>query len=186
MLFRSGLLALALLAGLEALWRARGFRPSGTDDRDSWFRQRERLSGREARGTVAVLGESRMQLGFVPSVFRERHPEREIVNLAFAGTAPMATLQDLAEREPFAGVVLCSAQPQYYLPERWRDQEGLAAAFRAEWGFRRRLALEVRTCLQGSRPFRRPQLQPQRILPGLLQRRPPAGQYLVIHPVRSW
>jgi len=74
--------------------RARGYQPSMKDDEHAWVRERARVSA--SPRTVALLGASRIQLGFSPPAFRAALPRWTYVQLAIDGTQPAGSLRDLA------------------------------------------------------------------------------------------
>jgi hypothetical protein len=98
------LLAFAAVAATEAWRRDQGFRASVIDDKSLWSVQRQRISDNPR--TLAVLGASRMQLGFNESAFNALHPGWTVANLTVNGRYPVATLRDLAFATEFRGVVL--------------------------------------------------------------------------------
>ena len=105
-----GLVLALLIAGcMEAYWRSRGYQPVLVDDLNLWCLQREIVD--ENKETVALLGSSRMALGFVPDVLRRAYPRYQVANLSLEGTNPIGVLRDLASDEKFHGVVLVDCPP---------------------------------------------------------------------------
>ena len=99
------LLAATLLSAGETAWRWVGHRPTVVDSLALWSFHRGRASIDDPR-TLVLCGASRTLLGFSTSVFRERHPDWTVVQLAVDGREPRATLEDLAADLNFRGTVL--------------------------------------------------------------------------------
>ena len=104
-------LAAAALGGAEALWRARGVRPSVPDSGELWAWHR--LSVRDGGGSeteraepTVLVGSSRVQWGFDPDTFARRFPNRRLVQLSVVGDDATAALADLAADESFHGTVI--------------------------------------------------------------------------------
>ncbi len=110
-------IALAIAGGalLERRLRARGYRPSVTDDKHLWSLYRARVSNDDPR-TIALLGASRFQLGLSMPTLRDALPDHRIVQLAVDGTTPWATLEDLAADEDFRGLAVVSMFGNWFLP----------------------------------------------------------------------
>jgi len=113
------ILVAAGLGATEAFWRSQGHRPSVVDDPDLWAYHRARVYG----NSVVLLGASRIQVGFDTDLFRSEFPNYRLVQLAFAGEHPLATLRDLAGDENFHGVVICAIVPVGFLEELRDDQQ---------------------------------------------------------------
>jgi len=181
----AALLALAVLGGLEAFWRARGHVPSVNDDRDSWCVVRERASG-AGRDTLCVLGASRIQCAFVSRAFLEKCPGYQVLNLAVAGAGPFATLNDLAEDESFRGTVLCAVTEAGLLPEVADAQEPFVRYYHSEWSLNKRLNRVMRTALQERLVVLHPNLALERVAQEFLaRRRLPTPYFVVTHGDRS-
>jgi len=102
----AGILALASVVAAEVHWRELGYRATVVDDKDLWSTQRQRIDDKPR--TLAVLGASRIQLGFSAAAFKALYPDWKLVNLSVNGHYPVATLLDLAENSDFRGVALVS------------------------------------------------------------------------------
>lgn len=100
-------LAAGILAGYETLLRRHGHRPSIVDDINLWAHYRGQAANNNPQ-TVALLGASRIQMGFHTQTFRDAFPDHTLINLAINGTSPVATLKDLAQDPNFRGLVICS------------------------------------------------------------------------------
>jgi hypothetical protein len=102
---------LACFLAWEGYWRAKGWRPSVSDDRTIWglVRQSKKLQG---PGAIALVGASRMQTALNPRQAKEICGV-EPVMLAIDGSAPYAVLADLATDRNFSGTVLCSLLPMW-------------------------------------------------------------------------
>ena len=140
-----GLLVAGSLGGAEAFWRSRGWEPSITDDAPLRAAHRDRALA-AGPGVVALLGASRMQLGFDPETFAARYPGRPLANLSAYGEPPAAVLFDLAERG-FGGTALVS-----FTPGQLTDASlAVGRANLAEWDATRRVdraAAELRAFRQ--------------------------------------
>ncbi len=130
------LLALALLlfgvAVTERALRSRGHRPSVVDDETWWAVHRRQLDD-SSRTTVAVLGSSRMQLGFDAAAFAAAAPGYRAVQLAIDGSSPLGTLRDLAADPSFRGVVLCDLAEWEFGSESWSSQAAYVARYHELW-----------------------------------------------------
>jgi hypothetical protein len=95
-------LILLLLAGWEAFWRVRGFRPALYDDPGLWAAARHRVRP----DSTVLVGSSRMHAGVRPSVFEEVSG-RDTVQLAVNGGLSYLVLEHLARDPTFRGTVVC-------------------------------------------------------------------------------
>ncbi len=100
----ASLLALLSIAGAESYWRHLGYRATVIDDKNLWSTERWRID--DSPQTLAVLGASRIQLGFNAQAFSTLYPEWKLANLSVNAHYPVATLVDLANHTPFRGVAL--------------------------------------------------------------------------------
>lgn len=100
----SALVAILAVTSVETWRRHQGYRATVIDDKALWSVQRS-LIGNDSN-TLAVLGASRMQLGFSEAAFRRAVPNWGVANLTVNGHYPVATLQDLARNTDFRGVAL--------------------------------------------------------------------------------
>ena len=107
-------LAAGALAWHEGRLREAGFRPSVTDSPAlrGWVRD-----GAGDPGAVVLAGGSRMQLGFDPATFHERHPGRPLANLSLNGNSGAGLLEDLAADGRFAGTVLLDFSCHHMRPD---------------------------------------------------------------------
>lgn len=139
--------AVLVLAGMEYLWRHRGHEPGIVPGVELWCWQRDRA--RDAgRGTVALLGASRIQLGFVPEAFAEVHPDVETIQLAIPGKGPFAALRDLADDESFAGLAICSVTALTLQPFDLEAQQDFVDYYHTQWGPGAKASLLLSTALQ--------------------------------------
>lgn len=122
---------LLCFGSLEAFWRSRGYLADMFSYEDLWAYHRDRIVD-AGRDTVALLGGSRMQIGFRPEAFVEVHPQATVVQLADAGKSPLAALADVAADESFAGLVICALPEVTTLPS-WTQQTELVEYYREEW-----------------------------------------------------
>jgi hypothetical protein len=125
--------ALCVLLTLEVWVRAHGHRPGVASERDLWCHHRKRVVGADLR-SIALLGSSRMQSGLVQTAFREALPGVKPVQLALAGTSPVAVLKDLARDQTFRGVVVCEVFAQFLQPGQLRGQEHAVQYCEDQWG----------------------------------------------------
>ena len=169
-------LALLLLTGLELFWRSRGYMAGITANEELWSYHRERLEGAGLE-TVALLGGSRMQVGFRPEAFRTVYPGIETVQLAVAAKSPLATFQDLAADGSFRGVVVCSFPEVTSLPG-WAGQEDYLRFYRQKWGPGERYSLLLASALQERLVLLQPRLGGEKLLRQLSEGRlPPINYY---------
>lgn len=118
----SGLVAVSLFGVVEQAWRVSDYQPSVVDSPALWSLQRARVvDGGEK--SVALLGASRMQLGFCTDLFRQRYPGYQLSNLAIIGRHPVAVLNDLAKEPSFKGLVICAITAPGFQRECWNEQQ---------------------------------------------------------------
>ena len=141
------LCALIPLIALERFWRAEGHRPSITPTPALWSYQRDRLRG-AGRDVVALLGGSRMQMGFDTEAFLEDHPSYTVVQLAIAGTGPFVSLRDLATDSSFRGLVVCAVNAQALQPTYFASQQGYVDYYQQLWGPGKRIDIHASTFLE--------------------------------------
>lgn len=98
------IIALSSVFSTELYWRHLSYRPTVVDDKNLWSVHRQRISDKPQ--TLAVLGASRIQLGFSPEVFHSLYPDWTLANLTINANYPVAALADLADNTEFRGVVL--------------------------------------------------------------------------------
>lgn len=140
-------LVLGHLTTLEVFWRNRGHEPSVLPSMQLWCYHRERVqdAGHE---TVAVLGASRMQAGFVQEAFLEVRPDVELVQLAVPAKGPVASLAELADDESFRGLVICSIEEVSLQPVYHNDQMPYIAYWREKWGPGKKVSLLLAAAFQ--------------------------------------
>jgi len=120
------LVVVAVIA-LELFVRARGYQPSVKDDEHAWVQQRARAA--DSARTVALLGASRIQLGFSPPAFREALPRWTYVQLAIDGTQPAGSLRDLAADPAFTGVALVETTEDGFTAANRERQDAYVTAY---------------------------------------------------------
>ena len=147
----------AALGSSELFWRAEGFLPSVSDDEELWSLQRDRLNGAGPK-TLVILGRSRIQQAFVPEVFRKECPDYALIQLAVGGLHPVASLRDIADNTPFAGVVLCAISEASLLPELWEQQRPYLNFYYREWGPLKRTGRIAKSWLQANFAILAPEL----------------------------
>ena len=128
----AGVVVLFTLGGVEGMWRSLGHRPSVVDDEALWSMARQRVADHNPK-TVALLGASRIQLGFSLTSFEEKFPDRKVVQLAVDGRAPLACLRDLAQDEAFRGVVICGLTCRGLMAYTLEDQQPYVDYYHRYW-----------------------------------------------------
>ena len=96
--------AVALIWWCEHVSRARGQRPSVSDDLLSWSLARRSVDG--DANVVAFVGTSRMQLAYSGHAFAEAAPGMRGVQLAINGVPAIGILEDLAADDDFHGIAV--------------------------------------------------------------------------------
>ena len=120
------------ICGVEVFWRHLGHHPSVADDPAWWAHHRAVASNLDTK-TIALLGTSRIQLGFSTEVFRDRYPEWKIAHLAVNGRRPIPALLDLSEDEKFRGIVICDARANTFDSSSGADQQEYVDYFHREF-----------------------------------------------------
>jgi len=117
-------LAGSILCAMELFFRMKGHQPSIIDDKLLWACNRHHIYDNRKKKNIVLLGGSRIQLGFVPSVFEQNFPEYHIVQLAISGGGgPFAALRDLANDERFTGIVIVSITSETLSRYQKEDQQ---------------------------------------------------------------
>ncbi len=97
-------LAALALGGIERATRARGHRPTVVDDPDLWSLSRRSVD--DGRDLVALMGASRMAIGFSREGFAAAAPSLRPLQLSIASYLPLTVLADLAADESFRGIAV--------------------------------------------------------------------------------
>lgn len=105
----AALLVVLPLAGWEAFWRARGFRPQVDAVDESWFLAMEAVP----TATTVALGTSRIQAALDPEAYASTAGGDPPVSLALPGNSPIPVLEHIAERTDYAGTVLVEVLPLF-------------------------------------------------------------------------
>jgi len=176
--------AALLLGGLELFWRSRGYLASISSYEPLWSFHRERLIGTD-RSMIALLGGSRMQIGFRPEAFHEVLPDIGLAQLADAGKPAFATLRDLARDESFRGLVLCS-MPEISTVPGWNDQAALVRYFHQQWTPGEKYSLLLSVPLQAELALLQPRLRGAKLVGSLEKGRLPPLNYHRVAFDRSW
>lgn len=110
--FVLAVLAMLLLAGgaLELLWRNRGYYPVASDTASLWGVHVDKVSKLDSDALV-IVGSSRVQLGLDPEILKEELDASAVVQLARAGSSPVAMLEFIVNETDFGGTVLCGITP---------------------------------------------------------------------------
>ena len=173
-------LAAALIVGhmtaLEIFWRDRGHQPGVSPSLQLWCYHRERVQG-AGHETLAVLGASRMQVGFIQEAFLEVHPDIELVQLAVPAKGPVAALAELASDQEFRGLVLCSIEEVSLQPVYHNDQMPYVAYWREKWGPGKKVSLVLAATFQEWLAQLQPRLGGEHLVSALAQGRLPLVPY---------
>ncbi len=148
----AGLTCLLLLA-LELGARALGYTPSVTDDEDLLCLQLDRVHQEHA---VVLVGASRIRAGFSAKVFRQRFPNRPLVNLALAGKCPLAMLEQLARDTDFHGTVIFAVNETCLNPSLRRHQTANIEYCKTQWSSSRAISRRLRLALEPRLALMRP------------------------------
>ena len=105
-------LFVTLVGGWEAYWRAFGVTPATRNSDGLWAIQRRRIDNGEGNATVAI-GSSRMYFDLQLDVWEKLDGTRPI-QLAFEGTTPVPTLENLAADPNFTGRLLIGVAPELF------------------------------------------------------------------------
>ena len=177
--------ATLVFAGLEALARVVGHETNIRDDLSLWSMERERVYETGSR-TVVLLGASRMQLAFSMQTFRDRYPDRALVQLSMNGGYPVAALRDLGEDKRFNGVVIVALSGFALTPERAADQKHFVRFYRKAWTLDAKLNRVIDSWLQNHLVAINPCTEFRRLIGRTLVSRPIPGPYYVrMHTDRS-
>jgi hypothetical protein len=136
-------LALALLAGVELLWRKHGARASYIESQQRWAYVREQLEKSKHPRRTAILGSSRILFDTSLDTFRARYPDVPVGQLAVPATGPLATLKSFAYDSSFDGVILFSFNPENLLPPRDNEQAGYVRYYRERWNLDHKLNFKI-------------------------------------------
>jgi len=129
----TAILVVGLIGGLELGWRSAGHRPSVVDDPALWSQQRARIYAGEK--TVALIGNSRIQLGFASDVFEVEFPHHRLARLEVPLHHPVSALRDLAEDPEFRGVVIASVAIPWLRPGVYPDVDEQIDYYRNHYGW---------------------------------------------------
>lgn len=124
--------ALALVGGVEAHWRALGYRPNIRDSAQLWSIERDRAYAAE-RTPLLLLGASRIEFAIDLKLLRDLLPKYQPAMLAQNAHYPLAALRDLANDERFHGVVLCDIEAGGLDAMYTEMQQPLVDYYRKQW-----------------------------------------------------
>ncbi len=171
------LVAGAALAGWEWFWRTQGYEPALYDDRDLWSLHRERVTEVDQARNFTVAGASRIQLAFSTDAFESSMPGWTATSLAINGHYPTAVVEDLAEDDDFAGVLLVAVDARG-LAHWYRDMsEPWVRHYHRDFGPQRRIERQLLTALQNRLVIVGSEFNLVRRLTGWLDGRPPPRHY---------
>ncbi len=128
-----------------------------------------------------------MLLDFSLPTCRELLPTHDVVQLAVAGTAPLAALEDLARDPLFQGVVLCDIHAGGFLKRNHDRQQDYVNFYHEQWRADRHWNFQARLAFQQRLVLLSPQVGLTAVARHLLSRgRLPPPYYLTITPDRSY
>lgn len=107
------LIAILLMGGWEAYWRANDAVPSYRNSEGQWAIQRRRINRGEGHKTV-LSGSSRVLFDVQLDVWEQESGERPI-QLALEGTTPLPLMEDLADDPDFTGTLVVGIAPDVFL-----------------------------------------------------------------------
>lgn len=179
-------LIVALLGGWECALRGLGYRPTVVDDKALWAAQRERVYSDNGEKTLVLLGDCRMQLGFVPQMLAGQFSGHRVIQLAIEQTCPVATLRDLAADERFDGVVICGLNARLLCEDLWDTQQPYVDYYHNRYTLNEKLNRLLSAAFQQRLTIIHPQLRLDDMIVHLVKtRRLPPPFYLETHADRS-
>ena len=133
-----------------------GYQAQIIHDRDTWAMQRERLGDLDG-DEVALVGQSRLLMGFSMKTAKSMFPNKKFVQLAVDGAEPGPTAIDLASDSDFRGLLVLSIS---FFPESKYDQSSYLEHYYNAWSLSRKLDRNIRTELQQGFVLFNPRLNP--------------------------
>jgi hypothetical protein len=103
------IIAVAIVVGVEAHWRALGYQPNIRDSAQLWSIQRDRVYATK-KIPLVLLGASRIEFAVDMKLLEQLLPRYRPVMLAQNAHYPLAVLRDLAGDKRFHGIVLCDIE----------------------------------------------------------------------------
>jgi hypothetical protein len=162
--------AIVAVVNIEVVLRSEGYRPTVADTPILWAYHRREVD-RSGESGVALIGTSRMMIGFSTDAFHRRFPALRASQLALQGSSPMTVLQDLARDPDFRGTVICEfpealwiAGPEYFKHE-YLDFSHQEASWKTDMTVRIDGFLRERFCC------RNPELGLDKVVAGWVQKR---------------
>ncbi len=107
------IVAVLLMGGWEAYWRANDAVPSYRNSEGQWAIQRRGINRGEG-DKVVLSGSSRLLFNVQLDVWEQESGERPI-QLALEGTTPLPLMEDLADDPGFTGTLLVGIAPDVFL-----------------------------------------------------------------------
>ena len=89
-------------------------KPSVKDTSSLWSYWRDKCEDEDTSDYVVTLGASRIQIGFVPEVFKEKVVCDNTIVLAKVGANFIPALEDIALNSEYKGTVICSIMSQFF------------------------------------------------------------------------
>ncbi len=183
-------LCIVCTAAFEAFWRSRGYWPTVMDSKDLWSQQRARASKPAPPLRVALLGASRIQYGFSPSVFRDEARKIGVhvdpIMLALNGQYPLAALRSLAQDDRFRGVAIVGIDALGFDKIARDMQADTVNFYETEFTPARELHRRLLTRLQPHLIAARPDFSWSAIARGYIDHgAPPAKEYVTFYADRS-
>jgi hypothetical protein len=183
-------ICVASVAAFEWYWRHHGYAPTVMDSKDLWAQHRARASKPSPPLRIALLGASRIQYGFSPSVFRDEARKLGVdvdpVMLALNGQYPLAALRNLAQDPQFRGIAVVGIDAMGFDRITWEMQADTVNHYEKEFTPARALHRRLLTSLQPHLIATRPDFAWSAILAGYLDHgRAPVQEYVAFAKDRS-
>ena len=106
----TAVLFLLMASVLEAFWRINGQEPSVEDTPALWSLRRWSLP-EETDDTLLLVGSSRTQSNYHPSVLQERLSNIKIIALPISGSGPLEIIEEVLANSDFSGRIIADAEP---------------------------------------------------------------------------
>jgi len=131
----------------EIILRRSQFPIRHSDTNVLWCLQREKIPAL-GQGDVVLLGASRMLTDFDLEVFRNRYPQRKIIQLAISGTrSSYPIFRDIVLNTDFNGTVIIDEQPKFMCQDDY-PQEKKVEYFYNQWTIVRKILALIRAFFQ--------------------------------------
>lgn len=174
------LLAFGLLLVIEVFWRSQGAFPDYVDDRGRWADVREAVGRDAGPNATALIGRSRIRLGFAMPVLETLQPGAKAYELAIDALGPVVTFERLVTQSKFAGVVIFSLRPIDLSAGNWDGQIEFNEFFETKWNLNQKLNFIADDFLQGRLITRSPRYGIDRVINDVVLdgQLPPSPNYM--------